>query len=71
MKEIKIDNTKYRLDSQPSNMAEWQWCERQFGRAKCNKDPNFWNANIGWVDVSFRFNNALHATMFALRWAER
>jgi hypothetical protein len=68
MIEIKINNTKYFLDSPLSNMAEWQWCERQFGRAKSNKDPNYWNANISWLVISFRFKNPHHASMFALRW---
>jgi hypothetical protein len=71
MTEIKLGNNDYWLDSHPNLMAEWQWCERQFGRANNNKDSNYWNANIGWGDVTFSFNNPHHATMFALRWAEK
>jgi hypothetical protein len=71
MVEIKIGNNDYWLDIPPNKMVEWQWCERQFGRANNNKDPNYWQGNIGWGNVTFRFNNPHHANMFALRWAEQ
>jgi hypothetical protein len=71
MTEIRIGNNNYWLDGEPNRMAEWQWCEKKFGRANNNKDPNYWQGNIGWGNITFRFNNPLHATMFALRWAEQ
>lgn len=69
--QIKLDNNSYWLDMDVDAMIEWAWCEEHFGWINDNKDPNYWQGSIGWFDLTFRFNNPMHATLFALRWAER
>ena len=71
MTEIKLKNNGYWVDSDIGSTKEWQWCMQRFGKAGNNKNSNYWQGNINWFDVIFRFNNPMHATMFALRWAEQ
>ena len=69
MIEIKIDNSRYWLGIEIDTTVEWQWCNEHFGRIHNNKDPNYWQGGIGWFDMTFRFNNPIHATMFSLRFS--